>query len=375
MFNEKTVFILGAGASWHYGCPTGEDLVKLVKEKAVKLYSAWQPKIRYHDGSIPDYIEQLDKSDHSRGIRIFVNECNDLDKRLSEVNPLVIDYFLEQHPTLQNIGKLLISYIILDAENNHPKHIINLNRKRLLENDPDERVRASANFYGPAYYKDDWCRFLLDVILRGCSEQNPKIDLNKENLSIVTFNYDVTLENRFFKAIDPLELVPSDEKTDFYSGLVIHLYGSVRKNGFENNEFGQFDRTENKIVQNLNKAWEAAQTIYTIPEQKIMNKSQIDETKKKIQSADKIYILGYGFDSENSSLIGLKTVFDEARTKKIYFTNFQNSNRVNKQMGALLRDETIFLECTLHKSSSPRSKTFEKSMRNVYDALALDFHL
>jgi hypothetical protein len=30
MFKAKTVFILGAGASCHYGFPTGEELVKRV---------------------------------------------------------------------------------------------------------------------------------------------------------------------------------------------------------------------------------------------------------------------------------------------------------------------------------------------------------
>lgn len=34
MFKAKTVIILGAGASWHYGYPTGEELVKLVIDKA-----------------------------------------------------------------------------------------------------------------------------------------------------------------------------------------------------------------------------------------------------------------------------------------------------------------------------------------------------
>jgi hypothetical protein len=32
--SNSTVFILGAGASWHYGYPTGETLVEKVKEKA-----------------------------------------------------------------------------------------------------------------------------------------------------------------------------------------------------------------------------------------------------------------------------------------------------------------------------------------------------
>jgi hypothetical protein len=34
MFTERTVFVFGAGASWHYGYPTGEELVKKVRQKA-----------------------------------------------------------------------------------------------------------------------------------------------------------------------------------------------------------------------------------------------------------------------------------------------------------------------------------------------------
>jgi hypothetical protein len=34
MFRNKTVFLLGAGASWHYGYPTGEELVRKVIERA-----------------------------------------------------------------------------------------------------------------------------------------------------------------------------------------------------------------------------------------------------------------------------------------------------------------------------------------------------
>ena len=37
MFKRKTVFILGAGASWHYGHPTGEDLVRKVIGAANRL--------------------------------------------------------------------------------------------------------------------------------------------------------------------------------------------------------------------------------------------------------------------------------------------------------------------------------------------------
>lgn len=37
MFDRPTVFILGAGASWHYGYPTGEKLVGDVMKEAAEL--------------------------------------------------------------------------------------------------------------------------------------------------------------------------------------------------------------------------------------------------------------------------------------------------------------------------------------------------
>jgi hypothetical protein len=37
VFDNKTVFLLGAGASWHYGYPTGEELAKKVAVTAKEL--------------------------------------------------------------------------------------------------------------------------------------------------------------------------------------------------------------------------------------------------------------------------------------------------------------------------------------------------
>ena len=37
MFNRKTVFVLGAGASWHYGYPTGEGLIEKIVLRACPI--------------------------------------------------------------------------------------------------------------------------------------------------------------------------------------------------------------------------------------------------------------------------------------------------------------------------------------------------
>ena len=51
MFTNKTVFILGAGASWHYGYPTGEELVKQVikrYELAEKFFDSSVQNVNQH---------------------------------------------------------------------------------------------------------------------------------------------------------------------------------------------------------------------------------------------------------------------------------------------------------------------------------------
>jgi hypothetical protein len=40
MIEKSTVFVLGAGASWHYGYPTGEELVQQVTNFGLTISSA-----------------------------------------------------------------------------------------------------------------------------------------------------------------------------------------------------------------------------------------------------------------------------------------------------------------------------------------------
>ncbi|SRR6266404_9567407 len=58
MFNNPTVFILGAGASWHYNYPTGEALVKDVIAKARAASGYFRTTLNNDVGGLyrPNYI-------------------------------------------------------------------------------------------------------------------------------------------------------------------------------------------------------------------------------------------------------------------------------------------------------------------------------
>ena len=58
MFKKKTLFVLGAGASWHYGYPTGEELVVEVQALAKRLRIHCQMRLqsRLNLGQMPAFM-------------------------------------------------------------------------------------------------------------------------------------------------------------------------------------------------------------------------------------------------------------------------------------------------------------------------------
>jgi hypothetical protein len=104
MFSNKTVFILGAGASWHYGYPTGEQLVKEVirraglledfcRRSAINPINVHRPKFLERHLVQPASIENI-----VYAWKASEEECRQIAARLRQVDPLVIDYFLGQNP-------------------------------------------------------------------------------------------------------------------------------------------------------------------------------------------------------------------------------------------------------------------------------------
>jgi hypothetical protein len=99
MFNNPTVFILGAGANWHYGYPTGEELVKKVIEKARVASDYFRTTLNNEGGIVhrPNYIARLSPDPLPNGATGMkkewanaLQECEDLIDRLTTVDPLII---------------------------------------------------------------------------------------------------------------------------------------------------------------------------------------------------------------------------------------------------------------------------------------------
>jgi hypothetical protein len=117
--HNQTVFILGAGASWHYGYPTGEELVRRVIAKARLAQNYFNTVLNSPANGIPvrpNFISRKSLNPLPNGLKDMrkewttaIGECQNLIDRLTTVDPLVIDYFLGQNPDLIDIGRLCIA--------------------------------------------------------------------------------------------------------------------------------------------------------------------------------------------------------------------------------------------------------------------------
>src|SRR5262249_14489545 len=139
----KTVFVLGAGASKSYGYPSGPELVKNMLQLHENVTHVLR-NLRYSQDNWGPYQEALRKSAQSS-----------------------IDSFLERRPDMRELGKVLIAADILRCEN----------EGRFFNSD------------------DNWYAMLVDKL------DDSFDNLDFRNVTIVTFNYDRSLEQFLFVSL------------------------------------------------------------------------------------------------------------------------------------------------------------------------------
>lgn len=375
MFNAKTVFILGAGASCHYGYPTGEELVSRVRKKASTTWTYFD-EASMNLGAVtvrPDYVKRNNPDMPTNGttglreqMREAMNECKQLAQRLRYVEPLVIDYFIGQNRPLEDIAKLLIAWEIMECE-------------ATSEN------RASHNQVVDA----NWCRFVIHKLVTGCAD-GPALLQNK--VTFVTFNYDNSLENQLWRGLTHLQQFEDVAEEFLGEDRILHVYGHIREQlegqlpkidwrlgGTKELETAR-NNQESQIWEHgkalLDTAFSASKGIKIISPDKAEMNPAIEKAKQAIAEAECVYILGYGFDNINNKLLDLANLLRANNNdwKYVLLTNYKNRGVVNKNASRLLfnGNANVLLE-ERGQVVSVMTFTCEKSIRTVYEALAYDF--
>jgi hypothetical protein len=422
MIKEDTVFILGAGASWHYGYPTGETLVRKVVQKLRNLAESCRVSSEIgkadYDEAKPQFItENFCDANAATGSREeqrkepwlkAAESCEKLAKRIEVVDPPVIDYYIGQQSEASRVlCKLAIAWALLDCERESEKASGNINRKEQLELSPEEADRNRAKRLGLSQYADKWHRFILYQLSVGCEKSS---DIHHNKVRFITFNYDVSLEHYLDRGLRSNNLFTTKDIESFLGNdRFIHVYGNIRENPLEKDTYGKLspDMVNNylespannnsklerlkEFIKNADYVYQASKGIHTIANGNTGKSLSVDETKielakKEIAKAKSIYILGYGFDDNNNNLLNLRehcrirTSLSAQTQRKIMFTNFGNINRVNKMASKIFSpsgSSEYFMESNILDLSSSGvgglSDYFEKSTNDVYSALSCDF--
>ncbi|HPD83102.1 MAG: hypothetical protein R3D88_02685 [Alphaproteobacteria bacterium] len=366
MFDKETVFILGAGASWHYGYPTGYDLIEKILNKA-DIIIGFEP---YRQNGIFSHYEAPPLCYLRNKYAILAEEtanletwselkkdCKELLQRIKATDPLSIDAFLTRNKNVEKIAKILIGWILLESSIKYKESTWNPNR---LPVEPNEHKNT------PTKKDDNWIKFILSKILNAENISDNKVQF-------ITFNYDLSLENKLKEGLINTEIIEEKEIEKFFEDRIHHVYGKIVKQpNFDEVYKNYKSKNDEFLGKIIDLSYEASKELDIISPKK---NGELSDIIKKIKNAKNIYILGYGFDDMNNDNLKLQENLKVVNTDNIYFTNKNDKNNINKKVGTLLSNyKTIFLKEFIY--TTPNSKLYcEKSVKDVYRALSEDFDL
>lgn len=247
----KTIFILGAGASYPYGFPLGTDLVNYIVEQ-----SQYQVDHLGRYNATPNYLGGLLISEFSASI------IDSFRKYLRESGTNSIDSFISENKQFMQIGKACIAYILLECEKKYG-HI---------------PVRGG-----------DWYKHFANILVTE--------DPNNFDFKIYTFNYERSLEHYLKIKAESFFVNNAEKQERFIKNIpIIHLHGSLGGIGF-----GKVDR-----ILDYFKLESIANNIKIISE--VEPDENFERLQKDIKLAENVIFIGFGFHPQNMNRIGLSTL-------------------------------------------------------------------
>nr|BDD45281.1 hypothetical protein 4 [bacterium] len=385
MFKEPTVFILGAGASVNYGFPLGDALVdNIVKgiSQGVGLYKTTTEENHlpcfgghsyYEMSKILFQNRNLLSNSQCDKISNFAEDFFNPDKHLDFAENLrrwegSIDRFLKVREEFKDLGKWYIALEILSCFFN--SHV---NREGMsqanITHPRAKKITINNHLYTRNNKSGNWYGLLLDKITFGCDALE---DIYQNKLTVITFNYDTSLEYYLEKE---LQSFPQFQGIELSKVIDIHhVYGNIELNtkheNFKDVAFGNIHRIhkdDQKLASKISNEiflesfFQSIDKIHTIGEKQVSATAQ--NAQDAIRKAKNVFILGFGFIPENLKLLNLqKTIITSRLQSNTFSTNYKNTPKIEDLL------------------SSPRAPSAMKipkeniSHNDVYTALAREFY-
>jgi len=258
MITKPTVLILGAGASMNYGFPSGLQLKAMIC-KAIKERS----------GIFNDLVEATDDTDH----------VVDFYKNFLLSSEFSIDAFLEHNKKYYDVGRRAIANVLLRIEGQ--EELFDKWIDKWL--DPDNKDKH-------------WYQLLFSKL------NAPFEDFEQNDLTIITFNYDRSLEYFLWESMKA-KYSDQDENSileKLRTIPVIHVYGKLGSLPTYDAEgspvpYGSTGAQKAQMAAYLDFA---SKSIFTIHQATEMNEV-VTKAQESLLRAARIYFLGFGYDKIN----------------------------------------------------------------------------
>jgi hypothetical protein len=263
MIETPTVFILGAGASASYGYPCGDVFIE-------KLYKCIQGL------RVPNRLTALEQQYwnelHGTPQGPSAAYYEEFAKAIKDSGFASIDAFLNAHeknPQYVALGKGAIAKVLMDAE--HTAMTLGV---------PEN---------------DDWMKYLLRKLTAGTRTPEEFIEGNK--VSFITFNYDCLLERRLYSGVQASYSLSDAKARELIQTHfpVRHIYGSLKTFPQKANV------TDTSKITDWYESAQAIKTVYDAEHRELAS----FVPKKRIEEAERICFLGFGFHELNMEVLGL----------------------------------------------------------------------
>lgn len=258
MITNNTVLVLGAGASKPYRLPLGRELTDRI--------------CRMSEQELLPKVAELFEA-----CGITVAEVQTFARKLLGSRVKSVDAFIEKQPHLQECGKLVMAHCLCSCE--------------------------EAGAVVGIGIEDDWYSHLWDRMHAGATVPDQIIH---NNLRVITFNYDRSLDYFLFQAIKHTYGLADDPAMKVLSTIpILHLYGSLGPLSVS----PALDARAYTTVLDANALRVAASGIRIIPEARVADEV-FQKARKWFEWASYIGFMGFGFDPINCERLGLRSVLD-----------------------------------------------------------------
>lgn len=235
-------------------------------------------------------------------LNFSIEEIRTFEQSLRRSMMSSVDAFLESRPEFMEIGKSSIACALIPFEN---QEILLRNSKKLF-----------------------WYEYLYNQM------GTKKVEFNKNKLSIITFNYDRSLEYFFLLALTNSYGIKIDEAVNLLKTIdIVHVYGQLGK-------LDHLDKKGRRYSQSLGvKTIRKSISAIKILHEHSGESDEFTEAFKLLRKASTICFLGFGYHPINLERLRIK---DLPTGKRFFGTAFGLYPAEQRRIHSLLQIDITF---------------------------------